>query len=102
MVVDLLPTFSFTPLFLARIAMSSIQIKITPSMTMDAVYRWLKKYANKKVSLCLVMQKIEYELAGIGIVYWEDLWGISWNLSQRHQWVGGMCRLHGRTPSLQV
>jgi len=30
---------------------------------------------NKEVSLCLVTQKIEYELAGIGIVYWEDLWG---------------------------
>ena len=54
---------------------SSIKIKITPSMLMDAMYIWLKKYAKNEVSLFLVEQKIELELATVGMVYREDLWG---------------------------
>ncbi|KAL4065289.1 hypothetical protein J3A83DRAFT_4190675 [Scleroderma citrinum] len=45
----------------------SIEIKITPSMVVDSMYPWLEKYANKEVSLSLVEQGIELELA-------TDLW----------------------------
>ncbi|KAL4074721.1 hypothetical protein V8B97DRAFT_2022904 [Scleroderma yunnanense] len=45
----------------------SIEIKITPSMVVDSMYPWLEKYANKEVSLSLVEQGIELELATVGV-----------------------------------
>ena len=48
---------------------SSIKIKITPSMLVDATYLWLEKYAKNEVTLFLVEQKIELELATVGVVY---------------------------------
>ena len=53
---------------------SSIKIKITPSMLVDATYLWLEKYAKNEVTLFLVEQKIELELATVGVVYRGDLW----------------------------
>ena len=43
-------------------------------MLMDSVYLWLEKYAKEEVSLFLVEQKIELELATVGMVYQGDLW----------------------------
>ena len=53
---------------------SSIKIKITPSMLIDAAYLWLEKYAKNEVTLFLVEQKIELKLAMVGVVYQGDLW----------------------------
>ena len=41
----------------------------------DAVYPWLEKYANKQASYTLVEQKIELELAVMGVTFRDDLWG---------------------------
>ena len=43
-------------------------------MLMDSMYLWLEKYAKEEVSLFLVEQKIELELATVGMVYRGDLW----------------------------
>ncbi|KAL4062696.1 hypothetical protein J3A83DRAFT_4194308 [Scleroderma citrinum] len=48
--------------------------KVTPSMIMDTVYPWLEMYTNKEASLCLVKQKLQFELAMMGVSFWDDLW----------------------------
>ncbi|KAL4078482.1 hypothetical protein V8B97DRAFT_1865639, partial [Scleroderma yunnanense] len=51
----------------------AMPFKVTPSMLVNTVYPWLEMYAKKEASLCLVEQKIQFELAMMGVSFQDDL-----------------------------